>query len=45
MARIAHLEHSNPRTADNRRELIERLAGARNALQKLDIDLEAVTRL
>ena len=42
---IVDLEHANPGAIVDRRELVEAPAGARNPLEKLDVDLQPMSRL
>src|SRR5687767_14160745 len=45
VAGVVDLEHSDTRAVVDRRELVEPLPCARDPLEKLDVHLQAVTRL
>ena len=45
IARVKNLQHANPRAVVDGGELIKPPARARDALEKLDVDLQAMPRL
>jgi len=45
VAGVVYLQHANPRAVINRRELVQSLPRAGDALEQLDVHLQAMTRL